>query len=66
MFFFTDSIIEGADVETFEKRDIGGSWCVFDRNRIYSGDSVRWQNYMKTEYKKKINIWHEENRPARF
>lgn len=51
--FFTDSIIEGADVETFEKRDIGGSWCVFDSNRIYSGDSVRWQNYMKTEYKKK-------------
>lgn len=50
--FFTDSIIEGADVETFEKRDIGGSWVVFDRNRIYSGDSVRWQNYMKTEYKK--------------
>ncbi|MBO4565235.1 MAG: DKNYY domain-containing protein [Bacteroidaceae bacterium] len=54
--FWQDSIIVGADPETFEKIDfcIESSWTVFDKNRIYEGeDSERLQKYLKNKAKQK-------------
>ena len=51
--FFRDSIIEGADPISFEKIDFpdSGSWVVFDRYRIYSGqDSPMLREYLKARY----------------
>ena len=53
--FFQDSIILGADPESFEKIDFpdGDSWTVFDRNRIYQGkDSPKLREYLKKKYGK--------------
>ena len=53
--FWNDSIIQGADPESFEKRDFpdGDSWTVFDRNRVYQGkDSPKLREYLKKKYGK--------------
>ena len=46
--FHKDSIIQGADPETFEIVDLntGDGWTILDKNRIYQGkDSVRIEEY---------------------
>ncbi len=51
--FFQDSIIKCADPESFETRDFpdGGSWTVFDRNRVYQGiDSPKLREYLEEKY----------------
>lgn len=53
--FCKDSIIEGADPESFEKIDFpdGRSWTVFDRHRVYQGiDSPKLREYLKHCYPK--------------
>lgn len=53
--FCQDSIIIGADPESFEKIDFpdGDSWTVFDRNRVYQGiDSPKRREYLKKTYGK--------------
>lgn len=53
--FFQDSIIQGADPESFEKINFPdvASWTVFDRNRVYQGkDSPKLKEYLKKQYGK--------------
>ncbi|MBD5299377.1 MAG: hypothetical protein HDS22_05345 [Bacteroides sp.] len=51
--FCKDSIIQGADPESFEKKEFpdGHSWTVFDRYRVYQGiDSPKLREYLKEKY----------------
>lgn len=51
--YYRDSIIIGADPKTFEIIDFNdqSSWCVFDKNRIYSGKkSTQLIEYLHDKY----------------
>lgn len=53
--FFDDSIIPGADPESFEIiQFVEGEWCtVFDKNHIYEGkNSKELQKYLRDKYGK--------------
>jgi len=51
--FCQDSLLVGADADSFEKINFpdGDSWTVFDRNRVYQGkDSPKLREYLKKKY----------------